>query len=490
MAQPIPSPDTSLPKPEAKAGQPQAKPPNLVEMNRLKGEFDIARSGHDRARSFLRTAQNIRTGNSGGTLLDEIGKLAANVRDSNEISLNKELPYREAETALLISEVGSPATDQDVVNAVNALEHNQTLGVDDPALVEVNRRKQAGKSLTEIKIQAQVSLDAREQRAEMIRIAESMKSPGSARRLGTVDMETTIRNRINAGETPDDIIAKVRTDQSRYDEVENKKRQLAQTLKRIEEIKSAKQAIARLKQGGQELAAQQQIQQVRSELEGLTGKKDEETRDPKADINIWRNKFLELKNAGTVDKVIEGMVENSMWQQITYGKGTKPENEQLYRGYLMVEPENFPLALEILSNTAEQRKVQGKTTEFKWLLKTEEPGWTDRMANGQSKPKEIGEYPYLRPEDPRIALYGDGPQDIQEVISALAKHPQWQTIEASRIKALAGKAPRRPGSNSFIDTSGHEWRTLNYNNKPGYSEDEAKNPQWRDLKAGTPTGNL
>lgn len=79
---------------------------------------------------------------------------------------------------------------------------------------------------------------------------------------------------------------------------------------------------------------------------------------------------------------------------------------------------------------------------------------------------------------------------MQNILNALAQNHQWQTIEQNRNVKFNGRAPRRPGTNAFIDPSRREFRSLNYNNKPGYSENEAVTPYWRLQKVGTPTGNL
>lgn len=215
-----------------------------------------------------------------------------------------------------------------------------------------------------------------------------------------------------------------------------------------------------------------------------------ELKDPRQFIEFWRNRFIELEKTGIVDGVKQGTVGNSYWQQVKFGEGVKGTDEQLYRGYLMVEPEKLPLALGMLAKVAEDRKARGKTTEFKWLLKTEEPDWINKITSGQGKPKDIGDYSNLKPEDPRIALYADAPQDILNILNALAQNRQWNTIEENRNSKYNGKASHRPGTNAFIDPSGREFRSLNYNDKPGYSEDQAMTPYWRMQKAGTPTGNL
>jgi hypothetical protein len=154
----------------------------------------------------------------------------------------------------------------------------------------------------------------------------------------------------------------------------------------------------------------------------------------------------------------------------------------------MVEPKRLPLALAILKREAIRRESQGKSTEFKWLLSANDSGLKEQVESGQRESKKTGEYQKLGPTDPRIALYSDTPQEIQDILSSLARDPQWHTIEEARAGAFVGNAPRRPGTNSFVDSSRREWRSLNFNNKPGYSEAEAKIPTWRKDKIGTPTG--
>jgi hypothetical protein len=64
---------------------------------------------------------------------------------------------------------------------------------------------------------------------------------------------------------------------------------------------------------------------------------------------------------------------------------------------------------------------------------------------------------------------------------------KWQQFEERRNKKNNGIGPRRPGTNAFIDSLGKEWRSLNYNDQPGYSEHQAADDQWREKKIGTPS---
>lgn len=284
--QPIPHLETTQSsKLEIKAIQPQAIPPDLVETARLQTEFVIAQSGLDKARAVLKTAQAVKAGHAieqnspeykliakrqqEGELIDDIiGKSAANVRGLYETALGRELAFREAEAYLLRIEVGSPATERDILRIVDRLEQHYALRLNDPVLAEVNRRKQAGETLADIKAKAQQKVDSRERATKTLRTAEAMKQPQNARPLDP-EIEATIKKRLQAGETLDDIIYKTRENLDGYDEIDRKKGQLAQTQRRIEDIKSKKEVLAGTKQREEELAAQQQIQQVRQQLETI-----------------------------------------------------------------------------------------------------------------------------------------------------------------------------------------------------------------------------
>jgi hypothetical protein len=53
-------------------------------------------------------------------------------------------------------------------------------------------------------------------------------------------------------------------------------------------------------------------------------------------------------------------------------------------------------------------------------------------------------------------------------------HNNWDALEARIIQAFGGDieiTPMRPFSNEFRDASGKWWRTLNWNDQKGTSED-------------------
>ncbi len=179
-----------------------------------------------------------------------------------------------------------------------------------------------------------------------------------------------------------------------------------------------------------------------------------------------------------------------LWQHVTYGDSLQKHSDDLYRGYAMIEPEDMPKALDILMHIGEQRKAEGKNTDFKWLVMTyPKHGNAADMAQYVSNPDNVGQYNELTSTDPRIAVYADEQSEIQEILRTLAETPEWKEIEVNRIKRNGGKpenTPRRPGTNAFTH-NGREYRSLNYNNQPGYSESEAADPNWRDNKTGSKT---
>lgn len=198
-----------------------------------------------------------------------------------------------------------------------------------------------------------------------------------------------------------------------------------------------------------------------------------------------------LRNNGEVSNLIDGIVGNNGWEQATFGTGSMKENEEIHRGYLMVEANDIAKAVQILRKKAQERLAAGKPTEFKFLLMTIPEDLKDATAKSDyfHDMSHVGNYEDLQPTDPRIALYADDATDIQEILAMLAEDPEWQDLEQNRVIASGGatdNAPRRPGSNAFMH-NGKEYRTLNYNDQPGYSEAEAANPDWRLNKIGTPT---
>lgn len=169
-----------------------------------------------------------------------------------------------------------------------------------------------------------------------------------------------------------------------------------------------------------------------------------------------------------------------VWQNISIGAPPRYGSDALYRGYCMVEPADIPRVTEMLMEIGEERLLRSKkSTNFKWLLKKDPSGQSDISSNP-------GDYASLKDTDPRIAIYADEPGEIIDILQRLASRPEWRQIEANR---LAVSVARRPGTNAFT-YNGHEIRSLNYNNRRGYSEDEAADPDWRLYKHGIPTGKF
>ncbi|OGK34958.1 hypothetical protein A3F58_00320 [Candidatus Roizmanbacteria bacterium RIFCSPHIGHO2_12_FULL_37_9b] len=178
------------------------------------------------------------------------------------------------------------------------------------------------------------------------------------------------------------------------------------------------------------------------------------------------------------------------WQEVIYGPDISSLGDDAYRGYLMIEPEDFPRALALLEKIGADRKNTGKRLDFKWLLMTYPDGLdTTQWANFVNDPNNIGRYDRLEDTNPRIVIYGDSSAEVQEILALLAEHPEWSEIERHRLDKYGGKpenAARRPGTNAF-NYNDKQYRSLNWNDQPGYSEDEAEDEDWRAKKVGDRT---
>lgn len=207
----------------------------------------------------------------------------------------------------------------------------------------------------------------------------------------------------------------------------------------------------------------------------------------KKSIQILKHNFEEAAKLKRL-KVIQGVRQQNEWQQIVFGEGISGKDEEIYRGYLMIEPEDFPAALNILMQVAEERHKKGMPSEFKWLMRTGVN--EDREKNDLNyRPTEIGDYSDLKPYDPRIAIYGHTLLEIRSILEALARNEKWQAFEINRNKNHSAAGPRRPGTNLLVYPEGREWRTLNYNDVPGFSENEALDENWRNKKIGIRTSD-
>ncbi|QQG44216.1 MAG: hypothetical protein HYW86_05150 [Candidatus Roizmanbacteria bacterium] len=204
--------------------------------------------------------------------------------------------------------------------------------------------------------------------------------------------------------------------------------------------------------------------------------------DLKEVIRDRYDQFEEKARNGEIQENLfsTGVDNKFKWQRIVYGSPIKSDSDHAFRGYLMIEPEDFPGVLDLLMKVGEERKKRHDRLDFKWLMGAYKVGETN---------KELGKYDGLLPTDARVAIYGDSQVEIEEILKRLADDPRWQEFENNRIKKSGGKpenAPRRPGTNA-LKYKLNEFRSLNYNNKPGYSEHEAADPNWRDNKVGDKT---
>ncbi len=174
------------------------------------------------------------------------------------------------------------------------------------------------------------------------------------------------------------------------------------------------------------------------------------------------------------------------WQGVILGREVKSQvpgdvgGAFLYRGYLQVEPEDIPLAVEILLRVGKEREKQGKATNFKWLIGV--------MKSSDTVADLTGNYRILSDQDPRVAIYSETKEEVEEILRELADQPEWTLIEQKRLS----RTPARRAGVQSLNHKGREWRTLNYNPEVGFSENELeRDPFWRFKESkGTPTIEL
>lgn len=187
-----------------------------------------------------------------------------------------------------------------------------------------------------------------------------------------------------------------------------------------------------------------------------------------------REVFRERRRQGSVE-ITDPFVtaQKFVWQYVDYYPRRPEEWRDMARGYLMVEPEDMPLAVGLLNTVYQKRTEQGKLGQFKWLTRKlsfddygngDTGAWWHEVHNEEM----AGSYEELEPTDPRIVVYEYSPENIQEILSELAALEEWQIIEGHRKAAFPIEPPIR-GDNHFTDELGNQWYSLSFNKNVGHS---------------------
>jgi len=184
---------------------------------------------------------------------------------------------------------------------------------------------------------------------------------------------------------------------------------------------------------------------------------------------------------------IEGTVPKCLlWCQKSYGPKIglieKGWSEWVYRGYAQVKILQIPQAVTNILTVAKERERAGKSTYFKYLLAS----FDERRLNGGHYLDYIGDYSGYKKAEPVIAIYGDSPGMIQEILEALSEMNEWGAIESEYIK---DNDQRREGTTAFINSKGIEFRSLYYNKECGNAESllDIYGNGWRAHVQGAPT---
>jgi len=226
------------------------------------------------------------------------------------------------------------------------------------------------------------------------------------------------------------------------------------------------------------------VGQFRKNLDRLEGR-DDETETQKKILALVR----EPLNDGELKSSKDGLLGRReivasgkpylLFQHRTYSRNleeTGMRDEDLWRGYLQVELSDLPEMVEILKKMGKTMADRDESLSFKYIYATAE-----KIAEGIV----IGEFQGLKEDDPRIVVYFKDKESRQKFFDELVKDHYKDMVEMSSRRS--GK-PRRPGADVMIDTSTNkEFRHLEMLGQPGFSEDVAADPDWRNKVRGEHT---
>jgi len=115
-------------------------------------------------------------------------------------------------------------------------------------------------------------------------------------------------------------------------------------------------------------------------------------------LDSYEKEFESFKDSGISVETISTAGAEVSWQVVRYGRELINEDSRLYRGYVMIEPEDLPKVLRLLDQIGRSRLQKGQTTQFKWMLKKDSPEF---MTNRDYKIKETGDYELVEPNLPK-----------------------------------------------------------------------------------------
>lgn len=150
-------------------------------------------------------------------------------------------------------------------------------------------------------------------------------------------------------------------------------------------------------------------------------------------------------------------------------------HSQAYRAYLLISPESAYPALQRINRLGEVRQNEGKHTEYKFRYPTSINERNDRLHDFANRAYQAL---YIdNPMDAIITLYSDTQEEIIEIFHELVTRFSWDDIERQKIQTSIGINLRKPqkGSERF-SSKGIEYLTLEFNDRPGFSETQPRNP--------------
>jgi hypothetical protein len=160
---------------------------------------------------------------------------------------------------------------------------------------------------------------------------------------------------------------------------------------------------------------------------------------------------------------------------VRFGQPRKTAGQQrestAYRAYLLITPESIYPALQRINKLGQLRLKDGKHTEYKFrypmAVKQKHPRLKE-ISNRQNEALYID-----NAMDAIFTLYADTQEEILEIFQELTEKFGWQQLEDIKNETSLGINIRKPqkGTTRFAK-QGSEFKTLEYNASPGFSENQ------------------
>lgn len=404
-------------------------------------------------------------------------KSAVNFHTARERELVAEQAVMGAKSEAYYLDGVIPGSTKDLLGVLDKMDKSERMRLSDPMAQYVQRRIAEGTTPAQLREEVLQQRIPQEQQLDKIAaVAQGLENRTVTPQSSDYQL---VAQYIRAGWTPHQISEHL---ERTMGQMQAQRLDYKKSLSRLAEIPDTLEKSRQAKDTIRAKIDHMKLAEVRGKIQ------QEIHRSPRAlseeDRRILKQRVFEVMKAPLGPQESRGYFPTAgqhsevyYWQLDSFGRHLTDDNDMLYKGYLQVDLEDIPRAVEMLREVGAERLAQGIPTEFKWLLS---------KFSGNSVP--LGEYARMADPEPRIAIYSETPGDIEGMFKVMTEDPRW----SGELRAMSDKRSgrsRRPGTSAFY-AKGVEWRGISYNDKTGISEKHAADPNWRNVKQGPPTVNL